>query len=187
VCLQIDGRGRGRGDERDFCFPDIAIHRQCFVGRQRTDHHRHFVAFDQFLRLGPSQRRIAGRVLPDQLDLAAGDHAAAFLQKQCSALFLLLAASRQRTGIDGEKSDLERLACLCPRPAQWPCANGRHARKHCAARKPELPVTMSHPPTPQICSGARNFGSDPIRSYQHAQARQIPHGARYFVAACFTP
>ena len=119
VRLQIDGCCRGRGDERHFPIADIAVDRQGLVGRQRTDYHRHVEAFDQPLGLGPRESRIAGRVLGDQLDLAACDHAAAFLEKKSRTLYLLLAARGQRAGIDGEESNFERLRCLRKCAPRW--------------------------------------------------------------------
>ena len=45
----------------------------------------HLVAFDQLLDLGPRQRRVAGGILGDQLDLAAVDAAVALLQEEGGA------------------------------------------------------------------------------------------------------
>ena len=62
--------------------------------------------------LGLGERRIAGGVLGDQLDLAAGDHAVALLEEQRGALLLLLAAGGERAGEHREEADLERLGRL---------------------------------------------------------------------------
>ena len=148
VSLQIDGCCRGRGDERHFRIANVAVDRQGLVGRQWTDHHRYFVAFDQLLGLGPREGGIAGRILGDQLDLAARNQAAAFLEIKSRTLRLLLAAGGQRAGIDGEESNFERLRRLRKCAPRWQYAERCSAHQQRAARDRKFTVLTWHPRTP---------------------------------------
>src|SRR5262249_51154253 len=69
-------------------------------------------------------------ILPD---LAPGDHSSALLEIKGRALHLLLAAGGKRAGVDGEKSDFERLRGLGKCRLGWQRGEGGAAREKPAA------------------------------------------------------
>src|SRR5262249_59300605 len=98
--------------------------------------------------LGRREGGIAGRIVGDQIDLAACDHAAAFLEIKSRTLRLLLAAGGKRAGIDGEESNFERLRRLrkCSPRRQYAECGRTHQQR--AARDRKFTVLTWHPRTP---------------------------------------
>ena len=132
--FEVDGGGRRRGDQRHLGVAHVAVHRQRLVGGERADRHLHLGALDQLLQFGLGERRIAGGVLRDQLDLAAGDHAVALLEEERGAFLLLLAAGGERAGEHGEEADVERLGRLRERGRRRKNAQRRAGFEQRAAR-----------------------------------------------------
>ena len=89
-------RGGCRRDQRHPRIADVLVDRERFKRRKRPDDHMHLVTLDQLLRFAFRQRRLAGGIGDEKLDLAPGKQVVALLEKQRDAFFHLLAARRER-------------------------------------------------------------------------------------------
>src|SRR5262245_9518834 len=75
------------------------------------------MTLDQLLRLCLGKRRIAGGILRDQLNLAAGNDTVALFEKKSGTFLLLFAPSSKRARSDREETDAQGFRRLpeCPR------------------------------------------------------------------------
>ena len=97
-----------RLSSRDLLVADVVGDGQKLEGGERAEDDVDFVALDQFLRLGLGAGRGAAGVGGDEFDLAAGHRVIGLLQIGEHALLHLDAALGERTGLDREKTELER-------------------------------------------------------------------------------
>jgi hypothetical protein len=103
-----DVLGRRHADERHGALAHIVGDGEKLEGGEWADDDVDLVAVDQFLRLGLGASRIAAGVGGDEFDLAACEGVGLFLEEHGDALFHLVAALRQRPGLDRQQAYPER-------------------------------------------------------------------------------
>ena len=101
--------GSGKAQDRAPVLSGVVADGQQFERGERADNEIDLVALDQFLRLCPGARRVAAGIGNDQFGRPPGKLVAAMLEEQRNPLLHLDAALRERTGLDGQQSDLDRL------------------------------------------------------------------------------
>jgi hypothetical protein len=100
--------------QRRFVIANVVRNGEQLEGGERAEYDVHVIALDDLLRLVLGTGRATASVGRDQLDLAARERVVLLLQKGCDALLQLDAALRERTGFDGQQTDLECRG-LCDR------------------------------------------------------------------------
>ena len=166
---------------------------QQFERGERADNEVDLVALDQFLRLCPGARRVAAGIGNDQFGRPPGKLVTAMLEEQRNPLLHLDAALRERTGLDGQQSDLDRLRLAQRRQRQ---ARGKRrrgaAREHAASSRcqrhiPTLSVSDGVPGRRSRISRVVSVGGTWRRSVPNPGSPRVCHGCRGWAAHSHAP
>ena len=185
--------GGSKAQDRALALSGIVADRQQFEGGERADDEIDLVALDQFLRLCLGAGRVAAGVGNDQFGRAPGKPVAAMLEKQRNPLFHLDAALRQRTGLDRQQPDPDRLLLADRRQRQVRSKRRRGtAREHSASSR-----SQRHFPFPFIrdsrtrrlsrISPVVAVGGTWRRSAPNPGSPRVCHGCRGWAAHSHAP